>query len=377
MKTFSSKVESMRTGLGSGRRRFLASCSALAGAAAAGRAHAQLAQVDEYGDVGLRGAGSTFVQPLMEAWVRQYRADPHLTLITSAPNGGLDDALSNDGLDYEPVGSLAGIQRIRAGFVDFAASEMPLQAESLKRGGLLQFPWVIGGVAIVTTIPGVTGLQLDAPALAGILQGRIRRWSAPEIGAQNPGLALGDAPIEVLHRSDGSGTTFTLAEYLSRKDAHWREQMGSDLLLKWPVGRGVRGNGEMVRALESTPNAIGYVNVTQARRANLPMASLRNAQGTYVMPETAAVAAAFAARRIAGDERDSLPIDSPGAQSYPIVATVFGLMRTPIQSARQRRTAEFASWTLTRGSEQARQLGYLALPAETAKATVERLAGRA
>jgi phosphate transport system substrate-binding protein len=356
------------------RRRFLTRCSALAGAWVSGAAQAQMAQVDEYGDVALRGAGSTFVQPLMEAWVRQYRADPHQVLVAPAPNGGLGDALSNDGLDYEPVGSLAGIQRIRAGFVDFAASEMPLSADYLQRNGLMQFPWVIGGVAIVAIVPGVAHIKLDAPTIAGIFLGRITRWSDPEIVKQNPGAPLRDVAIAVAHRSDGSGTTFTFASYLNRNDTQWKQRMGSDLLLKWPLGKGYRGNDEMVRALKTTPHGIGYVNVVQARRAGLPVALLRNAHGQYVPPDPANISAAFAARPSASSELDALPIDAPGEHSYPLVATVFGMMHAPIRSTRQRRTADFIAWTLTRGGALANQIGYLSLPDKSAKATIERLA---
>src|SRR5688500_4384801 len=123
------------------------------------------AQADEFGDAALRGAGSTLVEPLMTAWVRQYRADPYQVIRRNASGGGLDDDITNDRLDYESVGSLAGIQRIRAGLVDFAASEMPLRADYLKRAGLMQFPWVIGGVAVVVNVPGVSCFKLDAAAV--------------------------------------------------------------------------------------------------------------------------------------------------------------------------------------------------------------------
>ena len=333
---------------------------------------------DEYGDASLRGAGSTFVQPLMATWVGQYRTDPWQVLGTvRGSNGGLGDRLSNDGLDYEPVGSLAGIQRIRAGFVDFAATEMPLPAEYLTKNGLVQFPWVAGAVAIVATVrgDGVAGaapLRLDASTLAAIFLGRIRRWSDPAIVAHNPGRSLPDAPITVIHRSDGSGTTFTFASWLANHDPDWKQQVGADLLLKWPVGAGQKGTDGVIRALRTTPNAIGYVNAVQARQAALPVVALRNAAGHFLPPDPATVKTALAELDSASDP-GKLRIDAAGDGSYPLVATVFGLVRTPLDSARQRRTAEFIAWTLTRGRGLADHGGYASLPEPVARATIARL----
>lgn len=355
------------------RRQFVVRCTVFAGLANAGASSAQLLSGDEFGDAALRGAGSTFVQPLMEQWVRRYRADPYQVLETAAPNGGLGDALSNDGLDFEPVGSLGGIQRMRAGSVDFAASEMPLTTAYLERHGLMQFAWVTGGVALVTNVAGGHALRLDAATVASIFSGRITRWSDPAIRQQNPGWSPGDQSIAVQHRSDGSGTTFTLSHYLARHDPQWQERMGIDLLLKRPVGQGRKGSDDMARALKATPNSIGYVNVVQARRVGLSVALLRNAHGQYVPPERANLASAYANRRAATHAAQALPIDSPGEHSYPLVATVFGLMDHPIRNARHRRTAAFIAWTLTKGSGLADRLGYQSLPAADGQATAERL----
>ncbi|MGE0798499.1 MAG: phosphate ABC transporter substrate-binding protein PstS [Lautropia sp.] len=352
------------------RRRWLATA---AGFAAASTPFGRVAAQDEYGDAALRGAGSTFVQPLMEAWVRQYRDDPHDVLrFGGRPESGFSGSVSGDGLDYEPVGSLAGIQRIRAGFVDFAASEMPLGDDALRRGGLLQFPWVVGAVAIVAAPPDGGGpLQLDVATLAGLMMGRITRWSDPAVAALNPDRRLPDQPVTVVHRSDGSGTTYTVARYLADRDPQWQAKLGADLLLKWPVGVGAKGGDGMVRALQATRHAIGYVNAVQARRAGLPMVALRNAAGRFVLPEAAGVAAALAGRQ--PGRGGVLPIDAPGDASYPLVATVFGLMRNPIGSARQRRTAAFVRWSLAQGAPLADRLGYVSLPAPLAKATIAQL----
>jgi phosphate transport system substrate-binding protein len=308
----------------------------------------------------------------MEAWVRQYRLDPHLVLGRNVA-GGLGDEITSDRLDYESVGSLVGIQRIRAGLVDFATSEMPLHADYLKSAALMQFSWVFGGVAVVVNLPGVAAMNLDAATLAAIYLGRVTRWSDPMIVAQNPAVSLSNAPIIAVHRSDGSGSTFTFSNFMSRYDKQWREEFGVDLSLKSPSGKGVKGGGEMVAALKSTPYSIGYVGLAQARSASLTLARLRNSAGRYLSPEPAHIAAAVTAARQQGDELQRLPIDSPGAQSYPLIATVFGLMSDPLRSQRQRRTAEFVRWTLARGSALAHELGYLRLPERIAKSTLARL----
>lgn len=382
------------------RRLLLASGSALL--LGGGLGFAARAQ-DVFSDAALRGAGSTFVAPLMEAWMRQYRLDPNDLLgHQRAPNSALDDALSNDGIDYEPVGSLAGIQRMRAGSVDFAASEMPLSQAELQRGGLQQFPWVAGGVAIVATGLGEAPLRLDGPTLAAIYLGRVQRWSDPALATLNPGRTLPDEPIQVLHRDDGSGTTFTFAAYLARHDPQWAQQVGVDLSLAWPTGRGARGSSGIVSALRDTPLAIGYVNAVQARQAGLAIASLRNLAGQDVLPDRAGVEAALAATPEAGGSAAGasghgpaaadtaasaaapatvqaaaagLPIDAPGAASYPLVATVFGLAPATSRGGRQRRAAAFLAWTLERGGPLAERLGYSSLPAERTRAALERLGG--
>jgi len=360
------------------RRRMIQGASALIGGLITPGLRAQ----DEYGDSALRGAGSTFVQPLMEAWVGQYRSDPFQVMqFSRGPEGGLGGSLSNDRLDYEPVGSLAGIQRIRAGSVDFAASEMPLGTEFLRREGLMQFPWVAGGVAVVATAfagsQAAPTLQLDASTLASIFLGKITSWSDRAIASQNPGVRLPDAPIAVLHRSDGSGTTFTFSNYLSRNDDDWKQRLGSDLLLKWPVGSGRKGSDAIVQALKSTPRSIGYVNAVQARQAGLPIIALRNQAGLYVLPEARGIAAALEAPSKGSDDLARLPIDAPGDASYPLVATVFGLMKDPIRSTQQRRAANFVAWTMTRGAGLADRLGYRNLPEAATKATLDWLGSKA
>ncbi|WP_076997316.1 phosphate ABC transporter substrate-binding protein PstS [Variovorax sp. KK3] len=355
------------------RRQLMQHAMSAAALAVAGPGATALAQADEYGDAALRGAGSTLVQPLVEAWMRRFRSDP---FGVDVANGGLADALSTDRLDYEAVGSLAGIERIRAAQVDFAATEMPLAEATLRAGGLAQFPWAYGGVAVAHHLPGITTLRLDARALAGIYLGHITRWSDPAIAAQNPDLRLPDQPIVVIHRLDGSGTSFTFTRFLSLSHPEWMARVGADLLPRWPTGRGFRGTSQVIAAVKSTPFSVSYVNAIQARQTGLAMASLRNAGGRYQPPDANAVLAAVKAKGASTGALDSLPIDASGDDSYPLVATVFGIVRSPARSARQRRAAEFVVWTLNRGGPVARQLGYLDLPESMARAVADQLISR-
>ena len=262
--------------------------TALAGAltlAAPRVLHAQT--VDEFGSPTLKGAGSTFAHPLMSAWARDYRVFRHGGVAVVAAGGGLDDEIGGAALDYEAIGSQAGIQRVKARAVDFAVSEMPLPAADLRRHGLLQVPLVAGAVAVAVNIEGQAAaeLRLSPGLLVDIFLGRVKTWADPTIAQLNPGLKLPAAPIAVVHRADGSGTTYTFTAFLAQSSADWRSQVGSDLLVNWPVGEGYKGSSGVARALQRTPNAIGYLDLVQALAAKLQVASVQNASGRFVAPE--------------------------------------------------------------------------------------------
>lgn len=328
---------------------------------AAARAQA----ADEFGRAGLKGAGSTFVYPLAARWVQEYRHHLAGGIRHAAPNTGLDDDMNGVALDYEPVGSLAGIQRLRAGAVDFALSEMPLSSAELRRYQLLQFPIVLGSIAVAANLPGVPAgaLRLTGPLIADIYLGKVRRWSDPAIRALNPQLPLPDADIQPVHRSDGSGTTFTLTRYLAGQSDEWKRRVGADAVVKWPQGRAARGSAGMLRAIRDTPNALGYLDEVQARQAKIVMASLQNAAGRFVAPSAvAAAAAAQSAVWNAAADFDEVLVDAKGEAAYPIVASVFGLLRDRLQQGRAQRTLAFFDWSLVEGRSAAEQLGYVPLP---------------
>jgi phosphate transport system substrate-binding protein len=331
------------------------------------RVRAQL--VDALSSNELHGAGSTFAHPLMRAWAEEYRVFRKGGIAVRRAGGGLDDEIGGVALDYEAVGSQAGIARVRSRAVDFAVSEMPLTKADLERDTLLQLPLVTGAIAVAANLGGPRGqsLRLSAPLVADIFLGRVKTWSDPAIARQNPGRALPNAPIAVVHRADGSGTTFVFTQFLSQASADWRSQVGSDLLVNWPVGEGHKGNAGVARALARTPNAIAYV--TQAELAGgMTTASVQNPAGLFVAPTRASVQAAAAAGPWdAAAGFNTLLVNMRGDESYPIVAAVFGLLNERSTGFRRSLTRAFFEWSLTNGREAAERLGYAPLPASVAQ----------
>jgi phosphate transport system substrate-binding protein len=271
-----------------------------------------------------------------------------------------------NGLDYEPIGSLGGVMRVLSGTVDFGVTDVPLLPEVVTQNSLVQFPIVMGAVAIVSNIAGVPSgaLRLSGDVLARIYLGEITRWRDPAIAELNQGVPLPDAAITVVHRDDGSGTTYHFANYLAHANATWRDRVGVDTLLVWPIGQGARGNEGVGQMVRSTPNAIGYVEVGQATRLGLPIALVQNAAGKFVAPtrETLQAGSATATWDPARHFHD--PRAAPdGELAYPIVATVFALMPVrPRSSARARRAIAFFRLALAERAADAATLGYVPLP---------------
>jgi phosphate transport system substrate-binding protein len=344
------------------RRAFVAGVIGVSGAGWSGIARAQL--FDEFGAGQLRGAGSTFVHPLMAAWADEYRRYRRGPGAIAGAGSGLDSEIDGVALDYEAIGSQAGIQRVKMRAVDFAASEMPLPASDLDRSQMEQVPLVAGAVDVVVNLPGVTPpLRLAPEQIADIFTGRIRRWSDPQLAATNPGLALPNAEITVQHRQDGSGTTFAFASFLSATNARWQSELGADLQINWPVGRGHRGNTALARAVRATAHSIGYCSDVAAVQAGLQPVWVRNPAGQFVSPALANVQAALARADWNSPTRfNTRLVALPGDASYPIVAAVFGLYSRTLPAARQGRVREFLAWSLGRGQSTAQRLGYASLP---------------
>lgn len=294
------------------------------------------------------GAGASFVFPVMSQWSADYHA------------------ATGKKVNYQSIGSGGGIAQIKANSVDFGSSDAPLSPADLAAAGLLQFPSVIGGVTPVINVPGIaTGaLTLDGNTLGNIFLGRIATWNDPAIAALNPGLKLPATRITVIHRSDGSGTTFNFANYLSKVNPQWRTAIGEGTSLQWPVGIGGKGNEGVAAYVKQIRGSIGYVELSYALQNKLAYTSLRNAAGNVVQPSEATFSAAASSADWAGARDFHLVMtNAPGAQAWPITATNFILMRKHPRSEQSARAARaFFHWVYANGDDAARQLDYVPLP---------------
>jgi len=302
----------------------------------------------------IRGAGSTFAAPIINQWSRDYEA--------MRTDGG--DYTSPDWrVDYEPVGSLAGVMRLDQPEMDFAATDAPLSPENLTRRGWTQFPVVMGGIVVVANLDriGAGQLRLSGPVLADIYLGKVRQWSDPAIKALNPTLALPDAAIEALHREDGSGSTFTFTGFLSAASTEWREKLGADTLIAWPVGRGAKGTGRLAELTAATKNAIAYLEYGQVVRAGLPFVSVQNAAGAFVRPEPAAFQAALATMTWDAARGFHAGAASSHAGAYPIAAVTYVVVPKDRGQARINRVLDLFRLAFRQGGEKASALGYIAL----------------
>ena len=303
----------------------------------------------------ITGAGSTFAFPILGQWAKAYRV---------AKTDGADFIPHDIGVDYEPIGSLGGEVRINQRGIDFGATDRPLAPAELERNGLAQFPIVMGGVVPVVNIEGIAPgqVKLTGALLADIFLGKIASWSDPAIKAINPELTLPDAKIVVVHRSDGSGTTFHFASYLAKASPEWRDKIGADTLVKWPTGTGAEGNQGVAQLVLRTKNAIGYVEYGQVIRASLAYALVQNRAGNFIKPDAASLQAAAAnAEWSKAKDFSLLILDAPGAHAYPIAATTFILMHKK-PASRSREALRFFRLSLDTGAQDASALGYVPLP---------------
>ncbi|WP_414648887.1 phosphate ABC transporter substrate-binding protein PstS [Dokdonella sp.] len=294
------------------------------------------------------GAGSSFVFPLMSKWSADY------------------NAATGNRINYQSIGSSGGIAQIKASTVDFGASDKPLDSNEVNEAGLVQFPLVIGGVVPVVNVAGIEPgkLKLSGSLLADIFLGKITHWNDPAIRSINEELPLPDGKITIVHRSDGSGTTFNFTNYLSKVNPQWKSKVGEGTSVQWPVGLGGKGNEGVSAYVKQIKNSIGYVELSYALQNTMSFTRLENAAGNYVVPsaESFAAAATSADWKNAGDF--SLVItNAPGDESWPISATVFVLMHAqPKDAERARAAREFFSWGYANGKSQAASLDYVPLP---------------
>lgn len=308
----------------------------------------------------IRGAGSTFAAPIINQWSRDYEA--------MRTDGG--DYTSPDWrVDYEPVGSLAGVMRLRQPEIDFAATDAPLPPEELAARGWAQFPIVMGGIVVVANLDNVGAgeLRLSGPVLADIYLGKIGNWSDPAIAALNPGLQLPDAAIEVLHREDGSGSTLTFTGFLSATSSEWKERHDADTLIQWPVGRGEKGTGGLAALTGATRNSIAYLEYGQVVRAGLPFVTLQNRAGAFVRPDPEAFRAGLAAIGWNGGESLNADAGIPdAAEAWPMAVVTYAVLPKSRGQGRINRVLDLFRLAFSQGADEASALGYIPISPELA-----------
>jgi phosphate transport system substrate-binding protein len=312
----------------------------LASGGVAAKAQAQTVQIT--------GAGSTFAAPIYAKW------------------GEASSGTIGVKLNYQAIGSGAGINQINNRTVDFGASDMPVVGEQLATHKLMQFPTVIGGVDIIVNIPGVKPdqLKLTGPILADIYLGNITKWNDKRITALNPGLKLPKLAIAPVHRADGSGTTFVFTDYLGTQSPEWKSKVGSSTSVAWPVGAGARGSDGVAAMVRQIRGGIGYDESAYAAQNHLTTALLRNKAGQFVAPTMAAFEAAAANADWSKVEHFAIDLnDQAGPASWPIESATFVLLPTDPKDANQSAAAKkFFDWGFSHGNDIARQLLYIPLP---------------
>jgi len=296
----------------------------------------------------ITGAGATFPYPIYAKWAEAYKK------------------ATNVGLNYQSIGSGGGIKQIKAKTVDFGASDMPLKAEDLKAEGLIQFPAIMGGVVPIINLEGVAPgqLKLTGDVLAGIYLGKVTKWNAQEIASLNPGVKLPGADITVVHRADGSGTSFVFTDYLSKVSVDFKSTVGAGTAVKWPVGVGGKGNEGVAANVQRIKNSIGYVEYAYAKKNKIAHTQLKNRDGQLVQPDEDSFKAAAAGADWAKTPGFGLVLtDQPGKGSWPMTSASFILMhKAQADAAKAKEVLKFFDWAYKNGGAMASELDYVAMP---------------
>ena len=300
----------------------------------------------------LNGAGATFPYPIYSKWFNEFQK------------------VHGVQINYQSIGSGGGIRQLQSGTVDFGASDMPLDDNQLKEMGktIIQFPTVLGSVVPAYNVPGVSGeIKFTPEALAGIYLGKITKWNDKALTSANPGLKLPDTDIVVVHRSDGSGTTFVWTDYLSKISPEWKSQVGANTSVKWPVGLGGKGNEGVSGVVRQQPGAIGYVELIYALQNNIPFGTVKNSSGTFVKASLDTTTKAAAGTKVPPDFRVSIT-NAPGKDAYPIASFTYLLVPTQWQD-QTKKTAmvNFLTWMLNNGEPMVTALNYAPLPKQVAE----------
>ena len=301
----------------------------------------------------ITGAGATFPFPIYSKWADSYKKE------------------TGNGLNYQSIGSGAGIKQIQAKTVTFGATDAPLKAEQLEKDGLVQWPMVMGAIVPVVNLEGIKPgeLVLSGELLGDIYLGKIAKWDDPAIAKLNPKLKLPTDAITVVRRSDGSGTTFNFTDYLSKSNAEWKTKVGSGTAVEWPAGVGAKGNEGVAGNISQTRNSIGYVEYAYAKQNKLTYAAMINKAGKTVQPTMAAFqAAASNADWAKAPGYYVILTDQPGEASWPITAATFILMhREPADKAASAEAIKFFKWAFAKGDKMAEELDYIPMPESVVK----------
>ncbi|HKV39986.1 MAG TPA: phosphate ABC transporter substrate-binding protein PstS [Blastocatellia bacterium] len=310
----------------------------------------------------LQGAGATFPNPLYQKWFSEYN--------TANPDTKFD---------YQSIGSGGGIKQISSKTVDFAGSDAPMNDDQIKAAPaeLLHIPTVMGADVVTYNVPGLetTTLKLSGDTVADVFLGKIKKWSDPALAKDNPNVKFPDSDISVVHRSDGSGTTYIFTDYLSKISSEWQTKVGKGTSPNWPVGIGAKGNEGVTGQVKQTPNSIGYVELIYAIQNKLPYADLKDADGEFVHPslETVSNAAAGAAANMPPDLRVSIT-NAPGKDAYPISSfTYFLVYKDQLDQAKGEALVKFLWWAVHDGEKMAPDLVYAPLPAQVVQKDEEKI----
>jgi phosphate transport system substrate-binding protein len=299
------------------------------------------------GQMLINGAGATFPYPLYSKWFDEYaKLDPSVRF------------------NYQSIGSGGGQKQILAQTVDFGASDGPMSDENLAKASskILHIPTVAGAVVVTCNLPGSPDLKLDGPVIADIFLGKITQWNDPRITGLNPGLKVPRNDLVVVHRSDGSGTSYIFTDYLSSVSKDWEKKVGRNTSVKWPTGLGAKGNEGVAGQVKQLPGTIGYVELAYAHQNKLPAAQIKNAAGNFITPSLESITEALAAAKIPEDFRFSM-VNPPGERAYPIAGTTWLLVyQQQKDAAKGKKLVEFLQWALTKGETMASALDYAPLP---------------
>jgi phosphate transport system substrate-binding protein len=306
----------------------------------------------------INGAGATFPYPIYSKWFDEYAK--------------VDSSVR---FNYQSIGSGGGQKQILAQTVDFGASDGPMSDDNLSKasGKILHIPTVAGADVVAYNIAGNPELKFDGDTIAGIFLGNIKKWNDAKLKALNPGVTLPDQEIVVVHRSDGSGTTYIWTDYLSKVSPDWKQKVGTNTSVNWPTGLGGKGNEGVAGQIKQTPGAIGYVELIYAVQNKMPYATVKNAAGEFVKATAESITAAIATAQIPDDFRFSMT-NAPGKDSYPISGATWLLVyEQQKDAAKGKKLVEFLKWALTTGEPMATELHYAPLPEELRTRVLKRV----